>query len=377
LLLLIVLSAAGVTWFTRRNVSLTVTDQRRSWGEIGSWIGTVLGGLLLVPGILIGFYASQGALHEMYYCVIQHNTLPGEHTPGHLLKQLLFSPSTLAFIPALLLGVTTIPEIRRNPARGTRRLFLFLLCGFFYPLLHGLWAHITPQDNIPWFPLVFITATPGLIWLGDFAARRLGANFPRVIVPLVVLGAGLVWIRVTASPFQCETADGIARIGEALRLTNPGDYIMDPKGDMIFRRRPYYYVLETLTRKRVLHKLIADDLPEQLIQTKTAVVMESQRMTARALEFVSANYLAVGDLSVAGKALKAGENGTFRFEIAVPQRYSFIDRHGPLTGTLDGKPVESSQWIEAGSHVLQIAGQASEPAVLWSQAVERGFRPVK
>ena len=35
---------------------------------------------------------------------------------------------------------------------------------------------------------------------------------------------------------------------EVLRLTEPSDYVLDMKGESIFRRRPIYYVLEAITR---------------------------------------------------------------------------------------------------------------------------------
>ncbi len=40
--------------------------------------GLIAAGMVIVPGLLIAFFAAHvAALHQMYYCVIQHNALPG------------------------------------------------------------------------------------------------------------------------------------------------------------------------------------------------------------------------------------------------------------------------------------------------------------
>ena len=80
-------------------------------------------------------------------------------------------------------------------------------------------------------------------------------------------------------------------ISAVLRLTGKTDFVMDAKGSSVFRRRPFYYVLETITIRRLELGLIQDNIPERLIATRTPMAILS-RMPPRARNFIVKNYRA-------------------------------------------------------------------------------------
>ncbi len=373
-LLLIVLLASGVmTWITWQCFVPRSTDSRRNHVEIWSSVAAALGGLLLIPLLLVGFFAIKGALGPLYYCVVTHNTLPGQHTPARVLRRLA-SWGWLTLLPALALAAATRPLFATAPHHAARKVFLILCTGLFYPVLHGFWRMITDQDYVPWLPLLALMFT-GYGLMVERSAVRWG---PRLSISLfLLLCAGeSVWLLNHASPFGTGSTRLIATIAETLRLTERGEYVMDPKGELIFRPRPYYYALESLTRRRLEAGLMKDDLPERLIETRTAVVKASVvRMTKRSLDFIQTNYVSVGNFAVLGKELPAAPDGVVSFEVTIPERYSILTKQGSAAGTLDGQPLDGVRWLTAGTHTLSLTTPATGVTLIWARAVEKGFSP--
>ena len=48
--------------------------------SLPSHILALVGGVLIVPGAIVAYFASRGALQPLYHCVIEHNTASGEST---------------------------------------------------------------------------------------------------------------------------------------------------------------------------------------------------------------------------------------------------------------------------------------------------------
>ena len=91
------------------------------------------------------------------------------------------------------------------------------------------------------------------------------------------------------------------------------------------------------------------------------------------------NYLSVGSLRVAGKYLQAApaEAGTtVSFEIAIPAAYYVLTEDGSSGGMLDGRNCGGSVYLGAGTHEYRTVGGESSVALVWAQAIDRGFRPV-
>ena len=160
----------------------------------------------------------------------------------------------------------------------------------------------------------------------------------------------------------------------ALRLTEPSDYVMDSKGETIYRRRPFYYVLEGLTGKRMKAGLIPDTIPERLVETETPLTTV-RRMPSKAADFIRKNYLPIAfRLSVLGKIL-TGADEKFGFDIAVPSLYSIVTEFGSLEGTLDGKSICGPARMERGHHEIRRLNGSGRLALLWARAAEKGCDP--
>ena len=376
LLLLTMIAAGVVTWIAYWRFAPRKTDASPASIGILSSTTAALAGLLLIPSLIVSFFAMKGALDPLYYCVIQHNILPDKNGWLHELRR-FYSRESLTLLPALALAATSRAFFVADPRRTSRQLFVILLAGFYCPLLRGFWRTITSQDYVPWYPLLALVVAPAILLIAAVVTLR----WPRwgvwLALPLLLLLAGgeLRWI-LRRSIFGEGSPDRIATIAQTLRLTEPGEYVMDPKGDLIFRPRPYYYVLETLTHRRLKYGLMKDELSERLIETRTAVVeTSSSRMTEKSLDFVHRNYLRVGYLDVLGKMISTYQDGAALFEVTIPERYIITAKQGRVAGTLDGQPLDGARWLAAGPHELRLTSPASEVAVVWARALERGFSP--
>jgi hypothetical protein len=171
------------------------------------------------------------------------------------------------------------------------------------------------------------------------------------------------------------TAEFLEMIAAVLHYTDRGDYVMDAKSGAIFRRRPYYYALEHLTMARTKRGLIDDDIVGRLIATRTCVAFED-RLRGRNLTFVRANYLPEEHgFRIAGQYLSFAANGRAAFEIKIAAPYGIVTPQGPASGMLDGKPLIGKVMLEAGPHEF-FGDQPGQPhALVWAQALERGFKP--
>ncbi len=375
LLLLVVLASGAGTWITLRFWEPRQGELRPTRATAGLSAAVAIGGLLLIPLLLIGYFAMRGSLGPMYYCVIEHNTLPGEHTPMRLLKRLA-SYGWLTLIPALGLIAGLRPLFATDARRAARQVFLILSAGFFYPVLHVLWRMITQQDYIPWLPLLVLVVTPQVMlvekWIGRWGTRLVATLF------LLLFSFELQEVLREAPLLGAGNVHQISAIAETLRLTDRGEYAMDLKGDLIFRPRPYYYALETLTRERLAAGLLKDEISERLVETRTAVVKTgSKGMTERALTFIRANYIPVGHVSVLGKRLPPAEDGLIAFEVSIPERYTVVTKRGTIIGTLDGQVLDGGRWLDRGRHELRLASPQSgaDAFLIWTRALERGFSP--
>src|SRR5690606_14744045 len=139
------------------------------------------------------------------------------------------------------------------------------------PLLIAVWMIPTSQGFLPWYPLFAIVLSALLVP----AARKL----PRV--PLLgILLAFFVWVMVIViDPIHGSNQGDVQTIQEAITLTEPHEYVLDPKGETVYRNRPYYFVLETFPRRRLKDGTLngSSDLVQDLIRTRTAVVCSSTR----------------------------------------------------------------------------------------------------
>jgi hypothetical protein len=391
-------------------------------GRVLAAVWPVLAGMVIAPALVAGYFAMRGAWAPFLYGTIQHNILPDVDSRNHPLYLRFVFPVALPFLLAAAVWIA-----RRAPddARALRRAGLFLLAGFYFTGLYTFWTLLTRQDFLPFYPLLAVLAAAGLLCL---SARFLPRHQACVLVALGLLEIGLVLggrppfkMYTVKSEGDLSKATGTAMLvvtgkiawvdetqrereilDEVLQLTKPGEYVMDFKGESVFRRRAFYYVMEPLTYYRMRHEMIPDTVAEDLVRTHTYVVLNQDRWyPKKGAEFIGQNYLAVGKLPkdlrgfpfldfgsivVAGRMRVAGkvianrptaEKETIRFEVAVPASYVLRGDNGHvLSGTLDGTPLTGPRDLAAGPHEFKPDAPDTQVAIFWSRAAELGFLPV-
>jgi hypothetical protein len=305
----------------------------------------------------------------MYYCVIIHNIPPASTAPDiylfHALKWL-----GLLIVP-LTVAVFLFHRSESDPNKK-RGIWIFLVTFLYYISLKSFWPIVTNEDYLPSDPLFMallacaVSNPPGA-WL-----TSCGKFYPAL--PSVIASTGLCWIVASESPFRDMTGDKISMVRNVLCLTNPSEYVMDSKGETIYRRRPFYYILEGLTGLRLKEGLIKDTIPERLIATRTPIATV-RRMPIKAAAFIRTNYLAIAfRLAVLGKVLQqVGES--FPFDIEIPSEYTIITEFGTFAGTLNGGPLIGPRQLVPGHYDVRRTNGSGRLAVIWSTAVEKGYNP--
>ncbi len=167
-----------------------------------------------------------------------------------------------------------------------------------------------------------------------------------------------------------------------LLLTRPNDYVMDAKGDYVFRPRPIYWVIETLTRARMNLGRIKDTIPESLASKRVQMCyLITAHIPPATSQFILANYMPFDpqatDLGVAGKKLgPASPDGTFLFNVAIPATYAVVSESGTTAGTLDGAPYGGPVPLAVGHHIFHRTSGGGRAAIFLARALDAGFHPL-
>lgn len=291
-----------------------------------------------------------------------------------------------ALSPVIVVGTALLArradEAGRKRGYDGRLTFLLLATGAYLSLL-PVWPLVRPQTTLPVFALAAVLAVG--LWLewGRYGRRGDGADSRRRETP-AWLRAGVFVLAATAvlishPPKKSDTGEWEKMLSQVLSLTDRTDYVFDAKGETVFRRRPYYYCIETLTKARLKRGLTANDIIERCIETRTCVMGGLVgRFPADVREFMRENYLKAGSLYVAGRMIEeaqAGGGQAAAFDIVIPARYAVVTDGGAGRGTLDGTAYEGPRFLEAGRHEWVGEGAGGRTAAVWAQAVERGFVP--
>jgi hypothetical protein len=354
-------------WLAQKRFDLSFVASRAALG---------VAGFALMPLGWLLFFWLHGAAREFLYCNVTHNLVPKAQNWEHMDAHLVWFP--IFFL--LTLGALAVFRNRVLNAIETRRLFLVLIAGAYFTALKSFFPTLTRQDDLPFIPLACLCAT----LLIDFLARRMTLRMPRVVKFLFPALAALeALFIVTSVPLsRNDASEQVAMLGDVLRATRPSDYVMDATGEAIYRRRPFYYALEAFTLVRIKRGLIRDEIVDDLIKTRTAVVLP-HGMTKSAKSFITENYLAVGNgVSILGKRLipSIHDRSTepFVFKVVIPDSYRIV-RNGieDVTGKLDGSVASGPRFLEAGEHTFQnSSGDYSGICLFWSAGFERGFAPL-
>jgi hypothetical protein len=342
------------------------------WRRIAKTGLATICGAVIMPIATVLFFASQNALGKMYYCVVTHNLWHSAEASRGFFERVLDVRFWL-FVP-MIIGGLWLAKKDEDPSRAFRRLFFLLVAGFYCPLLFTFWPLISKQDYIPFFPMVILVITVLLVGLGDLL-HRFSKMLPVFLVPAVVAISELIWMIKGHPPLRQTNRRNIAIIEDILKLTNRDETVLDAKGQTIFRRRPYFYVFEQITRERVEAGELVDDAPQQMIAARTPVVIESHWLTKTTADFVDQNYIPVGSVMVLGKNLIPSADGKVQFAVVIPEKYAMMTDDGPVAGVLDGSDWREPRELAPGIHTLVVTPIRKSLAIVWSRAVEKGYSP--
>jgi hypothetical protein len=340
---------------------LVMREERFRIGDAIRSAFVFLAGFAIAPAIIAAYFVKLGAWPNLVYCVFRFNGLVASTHANVSMLRLLYP------VELLLLLRYAYHAARKRTAfdEGSRaRFHLGLLFGMFMITLGGFWILISPRDFLPMMPLlaIFVVA-----WLTRICATPARLATAYAVATLLCI-AGLTHY---AERFRDETAEAITMMHQVLRLTAPGEPLTDFKGETVFRRRPTYWVLETITREAMRHNLLPDTMWEDAVRANCHVAeADGPFWPPRSRALFSANFLDMGRLRASGQWIKP--DGTF--SIAIPGDYVIVDRDGLARGALDGTAFASARALSAGPHRFAPPDD-SHFAVLWAPAFARGFSP--
>ena len=303
-------------------------------------------GFVIVPGALAAFFAAVGAWDQLVYCTWTFNT------DFARIREYLWI-GRLAF-PFLLAGLLYLAW-RFRDAGDRWRYFFAVVAGLYVATLCCFWIVVSPRDVLPMMPVAAIFAAA---WLRSL----------RALAVIVIALVASLWYY--GDRFEHNTDWHYTMMDQVLRLSRPGETIIDIKGETIFRRRPTYPVFEIVTRNQVANGLIRDTVAADVIRTRTYIAQADGPMwPPQARAFLTANFLDMGRLRASGQWLP--NDGTFT--IAVPGEYMIVNERGEMRGLLDGTPYTGPRQLAAGAH--RFVGRVEQRAVVWAPAVRRGHSP--
>jgi hypothetical protein len=340
LLVATLLLAGGITWlFTKPEGKARVV-----WAAVA--------GFVIAPAAIILLFVHLGAWHDLVYCNFTFNELLTKTRPHAWIFRALWLP----WLVLIAWGA------RQRAARTDNRwrFFLGLACLMFTITLAGFWILISARDFLPILPFF---AMAGAQWADR---RRFRAEILIGWTALCLYGHGHYtdWL-------ANETREFTTMMNQVLGLTRPGEYLMDYKGETIYRRRPYYYIFEMIGRSQMRAGLIPDTIPEDMIRTRCHVMQADGRFwPPRAKRFLLDYTIDLGRLRASGNWI--GENGAFR--VAIPAMYAILDKRGNASGVLDGVPYTGPRMLAAGMHTF-LRAKAERVVWLWAPAYARGYSP--
>jgi len=219
-------------------------------------------------------------------------------------------------------------------------------------------------------------------WIVELVERRPSSSRARALRT-----AGLAAVAVLMSLRLFDTLDKNARRGAAkeqafladvLKLTRPGDPVFDLKGECVFRPRGYFPVLEKITRDRLARGAMVDDCAAELARSRVVLAIADDPAIPRSgRAFLDAHFVPAGRVRVLGALLDLPPEGYAaprQFDVAFPARFVFVGESETPAGLLDGRPVPAEALdLAPGEHVYMPHGLEGRFAVVWANAVERGW----
>jgi hypothetical protein len=335
-LLLITLGVAGAT--ARRSLRLPLA---------------FVAGFVVPPAIVAWWFQAHGAWPDLVYCVLRFNELivVTRHPIAIWVPRLLYVP--------VMMYIWRLTWTRREEVPFWPYFFAVATAVFLATLV-CFWILVSPRDMLPIMPLAAIFFTAAI-------DRYQG----RVRIGVFVCALFALHTANQAEWFRNATLEQITMMRQVLGLSRPGEPLIDLKGETIYRRRPYYYILEFITRHAMEAGLIPDTIEQDVIRARCHVAQaDGEFFPLHGRNFMAANFLDMGRLRAAGQWIR--DDGIF--SIAIPGEYVVVDRHGIIAGQVDGQPNVPRSY-EPGLHRWSAAVPGERTAVLWAPALARGYSP--
>ena len=332
---------------------------------------------LIVPATIMAAFAFHGIWPQFRYWVFDNNIVPGvRNHPAWWV--IIFAVG----FPLVALGARWTVTVTPEGVVAARRSFVFVTAGFFFTALLSFWPFLSRQDYLPFYPLAFVICTGPVLTISDRWARNPNiAKIWRVMPVPAMFGVCELLVALLVHPFwedKAKLESDLLR--DTLKLTEPGDFVFDRKGETVFRQRCFYPVVETFTEERFRRGLMADNAIQRCIDTRSCLATLPDKMPAATFRWIEQNYLPIGNkLRVAGVLLHSSTDGKhFDFETVIPTSYKIIARDAStVMGVLDGERYEGKErFLSPGIHTFVQTSAGANLVALWAQAVDRNFRPI-
>ena len=297
-----------------------------------------------IPPILMAWYFwHRGAWPSVVYCVVKYSEeVAATWDPLAVWLRRAF------WIPAMVIIIVF----------GRRGSFWAVATAVFFVTLVAFWILISPRDALPFLPFLVI-----------FGVAAVRAR-PALLATTAVLFLALTVYY--ANGFRNRTREYTTMMNQVLRLTRPGEYLMDLKGETVYRRRPYYYIFEAIGRRELERHMIPDNVPETIVAARCYVTQaDGPFWSTRTQLFLRNHFMDMGRLRAAGSLIR--DDGSFT--IAVSGDYVVVRHAGQAGGTLDGARYTGARRLDAGPHRFERDNPGEVVAVLWAPAFQRGFSP--
>jgi hypothetical protein len=355
-------------------ITISIYPWRKNLLRIAGLAGMFIVPVVLIPLLLGSYFYFRGAFSSFYYCIVEHNMVASYSNP---LRNIILI--TVALAGGIAVAIAMV-RFNKDGKIVVRRVFLILLGSILFAVFNML-PTITEQDYLVIYPLLLIVGAgvmegaAGRILLNSRHSGSLASHVVMPALPVIQL-----IIIMVMTPWQSQLTGDLQRWSDILKLTEPNQTVMDAKGELIFRPRGCRYVFEWVTRERIDCGLFKDDIIEQLVANNTYVSVRENRIhrfPQRDKEFIQQNYISIGSLLVAGKMFNQSNTGNVEFNILLSGVYAIVTPYGPAKGYIDAQPYGGPCMLKPGKHTYKLAPDETSIAVVWSQAIERGFWPVE
>jgi hypothetical protein len=357
----------------RRNLAL-------SWSHLVHCIAAFVVSTTAIPATIMIFFAFKGLWRDFRYCVFDFNFLA---RGASLANRIHLTLIIIIALPVILYVARRMICATECAGLAFRRVFILMVCTSYFLASKAFWPVRSPDDDPPFYPLVAVLCSGALLALSTKLISfkwNAGHILRRVPVP-AFLAVGEIAVLVSMGPiWKDRTRLETNLVRNTTALLGPRDYVLDLKGETIFRPRCLRSVFENITRSAIDRGILESNAPQRCVQTRTCVAatLLINRFPRDTRQFVKRNYVAVTrSLRVAGAELKPSATNPLRceFNVTIPAMYEIISSTENVSGTVDGIPYTGARFLALGPHIFKSASTPRDLVLLWAQAVDRHFTP--